>query len=49
MSTAQPTPVMPATLTIRAVQPTVPQLSAGDLIDLVLAAERALRDSTPPP
>ena len=49
MSTAQPTPVMPPVPTIHAFQPAVPQLSAGDLIDLVLAAERVLRDSTPPP
>jgi hypothetical protein len=48
MSAAQPTPVMPPAPTIQAVQPAVPQLSAGDLIDLVLAAERALRDSPPP-
>ncbi|MGH2398652.1 MAG: hypothetical protein ACRDFA_13005 [bacterium] len=50
LSTAQPAaPVMPPAPTIQAVQPGVTQLSSGDLIDLVLAAERALRDPTPPP
>lgn len=49
MSTAQPTPVPPSAPVVQAIRPAVPQLSAGDLIDLVLAAERALRsDSTPP-
>lgn len=48
MSTAQPTPVTPPAPPTQAIQPSVPQLTAGDLIDLVLAAERALRDSTPP-
>lgn len=48
-SPAQPTPVVPPAPTIVAVQPALPQLSAGDLLDLVLAAERALRDSTTPP
>lgn len=49
MSAAQPTPVTPPAPPIQAIQPSVPQLTAGDLIDLVLAAERVLRsDSTPP-
>lgn len=49
MNTAQPTPVPPPAPAVQAIRPAVPQLSAGDLIDLVLAAERALRsDSTPP-